>query len=234
MTRDALDADNRMQDDLIALVAGTLDEPNFERVASAVAKDPALQQALKHLELIHAGMLRNAAPTDNAAAVAATTERVLNQIGAAAPASVDTGFTPAALRGLSNWLHTTWTSICQPDRARWAYGAVAAQTVVIVLLASNAMPWRSEETSAMRGAAGPTNSKQLGVVPGNVLFTVNFSANTPESAFRALLLDIEAEIVSGPNQLGQYRISVARNRSDLAQRKLNEAEFVQQFREMEP
>ena len=224
--------DNRMQDDLIALLAGTLDEPDFERVASAVAKDPALQQALEHLELIHAGVLRNAAPADDAAAVAATTSRVLKQISAAAAKPVKTGSAAGGLRDLAAWLHTAWVSICQPDRAGWAYGAVVAQAVVIVLLATNALPWQSEETSAMRGGPGLTDSKQLGVVPGNVLFTVNFSANTPESTFRALLLEIQAEIVSGPNQLGQYRISVARNRSDLAQQRFKESEFVEQVVEL--
>lgn len=224
--------DIRMQDDLIALVAGTLDGPDFERVASAVAKDPALQQALQQLEMIHAGVLRNALPVMDATAVAATTSQVLKQISASAATPVKTGFAVAWLRDLSAWLHTTWISICQPDRARWAYGAVIAQAVVIVMLATNALPWQSEETSAMRGGVGPADSKQLGVVPGNVLFTVNFSANTPEATFRALLLEIQAQIVSGPNQLGQYRISVARNRSDLAQQRLKESEFVEQVVEL--
>lgn len=234
MTKEDNQANTRMQDDLIALVAGTLDEPDFERVSSAVAKDPALQLALHHLEMIHAGVLRNAVPVDDEAAVAATTTRVLNQISASAATPATTDFAATRLRNLSAWLHNTWISICQPDLARWAYGAVVAQAVVIVALATNAMPWQAEETSTMRGGGGPADSKQLGVVPGNVLFTVNFSANTPESTFRALLLDIQAQIVSGPNQLGQYRISVARNRSDLAQQRLKESKFVEQVVELRP
>ena len=224
--------DIRMQDDLIALVAGTLAPNDFDRVASAVADDPSLQQALKHLEMIHASMLRNDVTADDPSAVAATTERVLKQISIAPAAPVKTGSLFIRLRDLAPWLHATWIAFSQPERVRWAYGAVAAQAVVILILATNAMPWKSEETSAMRSGSGPTDSKQLGLVPGHTLFTVNFSAETTEATFRALLLEIQAEIVSGPNQLGQYRISVARNRSDLAQRRLKESQFVEQVSEL--
>jgi hypothetical protein len=74
-------ADEKIQDDLIALVAGNLSALKFEHVVTAVANNSGLQQRLKHLELIHAGILRNLVPAnDSAAALAETTAWVLARI----------------------------------------------------------------------------------------------------------------------------------------------------------
>lgn len=232
MTQQLSDLDKHLQDDLIALVAGTLDGPDFERVCSAVAKDAALRRQLQNLEMIHAGMLRDLQPAEDASLVAATTAQVLRHIADSSQTSLKTAPVPTRQRDLAAWIRTTWVWICQPERARWAYGAVVVQAAMIVFLAINTIPWQAVETSAMRGGVGGANSKHVGVTQGNVLYAVTFSESTPESSMRALLLEIQAEIVSGPNQLGQYKISVARNRSELAQHKLKESNFVHQVFEL--
>ena len=234
MTQQLNSVDEHMQDELLALVAGTLSEPDFERVANAVANDPALQQSLQQLEMIHAGLLRITEPAGDAAAVAATTARVLQQISTTAALPTDSESVAPRLPDFSGWLRNRWVWICLPAQARWAYGAVVAQIAVIVVLTTQAVPQQPDEAGAMRGGSASTSSKQLGVMPGHVLFTVRFAATTPESSLRALLLAIQAEIVSGPNQLGQYKISVARNYRDLAQQRFAESKFVEEVVEIKP
>ena len=234
MTQQLNSVDERMQDELLALVAGTLSESDFERVANAVANDPALQQSLQHLEMIHAGLLRITEPAGEAAAVEATTARVLQQISTTAALSTNSESVEPGLPYFFGWLRSRWVWICQPAQARWAYGAVVAQTAVIVVLTTQAVPQQPDEAGAMRGGSASTSSKQLGVMQGHVLFTVRFAATTPESSLRGLLLAIPAEIVSGPNQLGQYKISVALNYRNLAQRRLAESKFVDEVVEIKP
>lgn len=234
MTQQLNSVDERMQDELLALVAGTLSDSDFERVANAVANDPALQQSLQHLEMIHAGLLRITEPAGEAAAVGATTARVLQQISTTAALSTNSESVAPRLPYFFGWLHSRWVWICQPAQARWAYGAVVAQTAVILVLTTQAVPQQPDEAGAMRGGSASTSSKQLGVMQGHVLFTVRFAATTPESSLRGLLLAIPAEIVSGPNQLGQYKISVALNYRDLAQRRLAESKFVDEVVEIKP
>ncbi len=220
-------------DDLLALVAGSLDEQNFERVSRAVAQDPLLRQNLQHLEQIREGVLRQRAPAQNLDAIDATKKNVLATlaVGDLSVVEAEHNRNFNASPGLG-WLRKFWLIACRPANVRFTYSVVAVQAVCIVLLASNALPPLTgvADTSAMRGNDG----KQLGTQPDNVFFNISFAASTPESALRALLLEIQADIVSGPDQLGQYRISVARNRSYLAQLKLREAEFVEQVLEVKP
>jgi len=224
-------------DDLLGLVAGSLDASNFERVSRVVAPDPLLRQRVEQLDQIREGVLRHQVLAENPAAIEATQKSVLGTLATVVPPSAEVrNRTIVNDSSFSQWLRKCWLFICRPANVGLAYSFVAVQAVVIVLLASNVMPGLDGDvdTGAMRGSTQGSDSKQLGTQQDNVFFAISFAANTPESTFRALLLEIQADIVSGPNQLGQYRVSVARNRSYLAQLKLREAEFVEQVLEIKP
>ena len=64
------------------------------------------------------------------------------------------------------------------------------------------------------------------------MLSVSFEPSTPESSIRGLLLELEAQIIAGPTQLGQYKIEVARNRKPLALLKLKQTNFVEQVTEI--
>ena len=231
---DATSADRL--DDLLGLVAGTLDANNFERVSRAVAHDPLLLKSLQQVEQIREGVLRSQAPVENLSAIAATHATVLDALATSSQlvmAVKNQGHSNDP--GFASWRKKCLSIFFRPSAVGFAYGLVVFQAAVIAAFTlTSAAPTDGTETSAMRGATQATDNKQLGTQQDNIFLTVSFAASTPESTFRALLLEIQADIVSGPNQLGQYRISVARNRSYLAQVKLREAEFVEQALEVKP
>ena len=71
-------------DDLLGLVAGTLEEENFKRISRAVAQDPVLRQNLEQLEHIREGVLRLQAQAQNLDAIDAAQANVLGVLAEAA------------------------------------------------------------------------------------------------------------------------------------------------------
>lgn len=210
-------------DDLLGLVAGTLGPADFSRVAAAVKHSPALQAQLASLEQIRHRMelALDLAPTP--AQAQALADRVLHRTGA----GIASGATAHRRAPWSKRLLAFLSA--SPTPARWAYALVLVQAVGMAWWASGALP--SNDAADVRSAG--IDSKQLGEVPGAVVVSVSFDPTTPETTVRGLLLDIEAQIIAGPTQLGQYKLSVARNRRDLALGKLKEAPFVTQLTELE-
>lgn len=212
-------------DDLLGLIAGTLNPDDFSRVAAAVKREPALQAQLASLEHLRHRLVQamDLAPSPIQAQAMATNVLARIALNPAPPA------TPASPESWAQRLRHFFSA--SPPPARWAYALVLVQALGMTWLASGAL--QPADPSAADTRSTNADSKQLGEVPGNVIISVSFDAATPESAVRGLLLDIEAQIIAGPTQLGQYKISVARNRRDLALTKLKEASFVAQLIETE-
>lgn len=218
------EAPNISVDELLALVAGTLDHDDFSRVAKAVKNDVALQVQLSGFEKIRSELINLMVLDKKQVTAEMFAENLVRRVEptSTAPEKAKAGST------LANWLGRLFTQ--SPTPARFAYALVAIQAVGITWLLSSALQIDSGSDSSTRSAGA--DSKQLGSVPGNVTFSVSFDPATPESTVRGLLLEVEAQIIAGPSQLGQYRIVVARNRSDLALLKLREAVFVEQVTEI--
>lgn len=217
-------ASNISVDELLALVAGTLDHDDFLRVAKAVKSDAALQAQLAGFENIRSELIKTIIFDRQQVTVDLFAENLVKRIDSlkTAPKNTKTGGSRA------NWLSRFFTQ--SPTPARFAYALVVIQAVGITWLVGGAPQIDSGSSSTTRSAGA--DSKQLGSVPGNVTFSVSFDPATPESTVRGLLLEVEAQIIAGPSQLGQYRIVVARNRSHLALLKLREAGFVEQVTEI--
>lgn len=215
-------------DELFGLVAGTLNKEDFLRVAMAVKQDIALQDQLAALENIRQSLVKSISAAQNPAQAQTMATRVLHRVEAAgtdqtAPSK------PAATERWTKRLSNLF--LMSPQPARWAYGLVLVQAVGMAWLASGMLQPADELASSTR-SAGP-DSKQLGVVPGTMVISVSFEAATPESSIRGLLLELEAQIVAGPSQLGQYKIAVASNRSALAFQVLKDTAFVLQAIEVQ-
>jgi len=211
-------------DELIGLVAGTLNHADFVRIAKAVKNDAALQAQLAGLEQIRSELIYAMVFDKRQVTVETFAEHLLQRVESSSVVRARTKTDSTWMSQLSNFFTGSSRS------ARFAYGLVAIQAVGIAWLVSGALQTNDGSTGSTRNAGA--ESKQLGVVPSGVTFSVSFDPTTPESIVRGLLLELEAQIISGPSQLGQYKIVVARNRSHLALLKLREANFVEQVTEI--
>ncbi len=205
-------------EELLALVAGTLSVEDFDRVSTAIQSNQALQTELAHLEQIHSSLVRVMPTQKSAEELEAFSEKLLDRINCKVPLK--------AKNSGSSVLAIWFDRLFSPTSARWAFGVVAAQTIGIAWLATGALSVDKQVTSSTRSLT--PDAMHSGVV----IFAVTFSPNTTESTMRGLLRDIEAQIISGPSQLGQYRVAVVRNRSDVALLKLRQAVFIDQFSEV--
>ena len=211
-------------DELVELVAGTLSYKDVLRVANAVKSDVALQAQLDGLEQLRSELIHAMAFDKRQVTVEAFAENIAQRVERtqAVREKAKTGST------FLSWLGNFFTLSSTPTR--FAFGLVAIQAVGIAWLVSGALQTNDGSAASTR-TSGP-DAKQLGSAPANVTFSVSFDPATPESTVRGLLLELEAQIIAGPSQLGQYKIIVARSRSHLALLKLKEAVFVEQFIEI--
>ena len=211
-------------DELLRLVAGTLKQEDFVRVAKAVKDDVALQAQLAGFEQIRSELIDAMVFDKRQVTVENFAENLAERVAptSAAQEKVNIGST------WISWLNNFFAGASTP--ARFAYGLVALQAVSIAWLFSGALQTYDGSTTSTRTAGA--ESKQLGALPSSATFSVSFDPTTPESTIRGLLLELEAQIIAGPSQLGQYKIVVARNRSYLALLKLREAVFVEQVTEI--
>ncbi len=210
--------------DLLALVAGTLSHEDFVRVAQAVKNDTALQGQLAIFERIRSDLIEAMVFDKRPASIEKFAENLVKRIEPQSAVSVKLNTNVGWLK----WIGGLFQSSAAP--ARIAYCLVAIQTVGIVWLMSGAL--LSNDGSAASTRSTGADTKQLGTTPASATFSVSFDPATPESTIRGLLLELEAQIISGPSRLGQYKVVVARNRSQLTMLKLQEAAFVEQVTEI--
>ncbi len=209
-------------DELLALVAGTLNEEDFVRVAKAVKNDIALQTKFARLEQVRSGLVRSVRAETSPAEIDAFAEKVLQQL------SVKNRVQTKKHSLRAGWFDRFFT----PSSARLAFGLVAVQAIGIVWLANNALPVNINEQGTSDFRSAGSGITPHGATSEARIFSITFSPDTTESSMRGLLLELEAQIVAGPSQLGQYRISVARNRSQRVLLKLRESVFVDQAAEI--
>ena len=211
-------------DELLALVAGTLMHDDFVRVAKAVNEDAGLQAQLAGFEKIRSELVSSMVFDKRRVTVETFAENLAKRVEPRGNEAEKVNTDHIS----TSWLHNFFMGPSTP--ARFAYGLVAIQAAGIAWLISGAIHTNEGSTVSTRTAEPDT--KQLGSVPANVTFSVSFDPATPESTIRGLLLELEAQIIAGPSQLGQYKIVVARNRSHLALLKLREAVFVEHVTEL--
>ena len=211
-------------DELLELVAGTLSHEDFLRVTNAVKSDVALQAQLDGFEQLRRELIQAMDVDKSQDTAEAFAEKIAQRVKSAEAAREKAKIGSTFL----SWLSNFFTSTSTPTRL--AYGLVAIQAVGIAWLVSGAL--QTNDGSAVSTRTAGRDVIQLSSVPAEVNFSVSFDPATSESTVRGLLLELEAQIIAGPSQLGEYRIVVARSRSQLAVLKLREAVFVEQFIEI--
>jgi hypothetical protein len=103
-----------------------------------------------------------------------------------------------------------------PAFAAAAMLVIAVQAAWITALKTDASP-DAPPYAAHRSAAST-----------EPILEVRFHRSTPEYELRKLLLEIDAHLVDGPSQLGDYRISVSTERLEAARQTLSRSPFVAQ------
>jgi hypothetical protein len=222
---------NISKDDLIGFVSGSLGGADFARVSLAVSQDSNLQNEVAALEMLrsrlavpHEPVLTNA---DNEAAAL----RALSCLGvphnlAVASEAPRSRYVPTKHENGKAW---------KPKKMRWFYGAFAAQTLCLVWLAAGMLPSLQKDKPVLVSAAdSEVLYRGMGVPAGHVVLVVNFAPDASEKQLRGLLLDAGANIVFGPSQLGEYRISVAGNLADAALKKLQGTALVESVKTFAP
>jgi hypothetical protein len=217
------------EDELIGLVSGSLPEAEFERVSSAVAASPELLARLEQLELIRDGLAQDFEPIYTDAENKQAAQKMLRQLDApqleVPPPKPQ--YVPTPHAGGKPWK--------PPKRTRWLYGALAAQAFCILGLGVIALPVLQSNVgnppplvaqNDVQGGDAPIY-RSVGVPAGAVLLAVQFAPTATEREIRGLLLDVQALIVSGPTQLGEYQLAVLSNKADAALKKLQGAAFVE-------
>ena len=216
------------KDDLIGLVAGSLSESDFARVSLAVSKDVSLQNDVAALEMLRSRLAVKYEPALTSQDYQTAALRALSSLGISRQSNSDESFKSA--KTTSKYIPTKHGGgqVWAPKKARWLYGAFAAQTLCLVWLAAGLLPSMQQNKPVMISAVdGGVQYRSAGAPAGQVLVVINFSPDASEKNIRSLLLGAGATIVDGPNQLGEYRLMVASHLADAALKKLSAAAFVE-------
>ena len=235
----AFNAQPITEDELIGLVSGSLPEAEFDRVTQAVAASPELLARLDQLERIREGLAQGFEVSYSDAENKQATQKMLQKLDelqlAAPPAKPQ--YVPSAHAGGKPWK--------PPKRSRWLYGALAAQALFILGLGVIALPTIQSQLGSPPPLVAQNDDARVewnflvapkgdapvyrsaGVPADAVLFAVQFTPTATEREIRGLLLDAEAQIVSGPTQLGEYQLAVASNKADAALKKWQSVAFVE-------
>ena len=96
--------------------------------------------------------------------------------------------------------------------------AVTALAVVQAGIIASILFAQQHSVEPVYRSIAPPNTKLLGV---------QIRPSTTEQEFRQLFIDKNAEIVGGPSQLGEYRVSVPKNNFDEVAKQLEQSPFVE-------
>jgi hypothetical protein len=218
-------------DDLMGFVSGSLGGADFARVSLAVSKDSNLQNEVAALEMLRSRLAAPHEPVLTDADNEAAALRALSGLGvphelAAASEPPRSRYVPTKHENGKAW---------KPKKMRWFYGAFAAQTLCLVWLAAGMLPSLQKDKPVLISAAdSDVLYRGMGIPAGSAVLVVNFAPDATEKQLRGLLLDAGANIVFGPNQLGEYRISVAGNLADAAFKKLQGTALVESVKVFAP
>ncbi len=213
------------EEELIAFVAGQLDVPAQERIETAAQSNPMLATRIQALQIVRKRLNDKFDPgysrADNETAAQALLQKLGVSLGTSPAASHV--YLPTAHEGGKPW---------SPRRKRWTMAAFAAQSALCLgLLGHLALP---VVTSGSKSVGVVVASRSAGVPAGHVVLMVNFAPQTTEKEWRGLLLGIEAQLISGPSQLGEYQLSVAGNVATAALQQLQATPFVESAKVVQP
>ena len=142
-------------------------------------------------------------------------ERVMQRIRAERP--VASSAAPASfVERVRDWLSSLIAPTLLKPALAGALAVIALQAVVITTMVGEREEWSTERTV-----------QPIGTTEQPAFVKVNFRPDATEADIRMLLLDVQANIASGPGQLGDYYVRVPAWQVDAVQAMLGASAIVE-------
>jgi hypothetical protein len=179
--------------------AGTLDAKESAALAAVLAESAELRGELRELEALQKGVAAPRAdePAFRTSLIAGAWQRI--EAYEAERRAARGSSLSEALEGVVAKIRRAWVAL--PGTAHWA---LATQAVVIVVLAG-ALVLSLDRDHAFSTLSGPT-ATTAGHGPR---LTVAFAPTATEAEIRALLQDLDAQVISGPSNEQLYTLQLA-------------------------
>jgi anti-sigma factor RsiW len=191
-------------------VNGTLGADDRTWIEHYLREHPLAANELNWLRSVQATAQQEAVPVSSEVGLDRALRRIHGERAAAAPVAM------SAVQRVRDWFaRLVPTPMLKPVLAG-ALAVIALQAVVIT-----AMVGEREDTGLIR-TVPPT-----GVAEQGAFVKVNFRPDATEADIRMLLLDVQANIASGPGQLGDYYVRVPAWQVDAVQALLGASAIVE-------
>jgi hypothetical protein len=193
-------------------VNGTLHADDRTWIEHYLREHPLAENELNWLRSVQAATQHEAVPVSSEVGLDRALRRLRGERAAAAPAPAPL----SAVERLRGWFSRLVPAPMLKPALASALAVIALQTVVIT-----SMVGEREETSPVR------NLPQIGTADQPAFVKVNFRPDATEADIRMLLLDVQANIASGPGQLGDYYVRVPAWQVDAVQAQLGASGIVE-------
>jgi anti-sigma factor RsiW len=191
-------------------VNGTLNADDRTWIEHYLREHPLAANELHWLRSVQATTQQEAVPVSSEVGLERALRRIHGERAAAAPVAI------SAVQRMRDWFaRLVPTPMLKPVLAG-ALAVIALQAVVIT-----AMVGERDDTGLIR-TLPPASAAEQGV-----FVKVNFRPNATEADIRMLLLDAQANIASGPGQLGDYYVRVPAWQVDAVQALLGASAIVE-------
>jgi hypothetical protein len=193
-------------------VNGTLNADDSAWIEHYLHEHPLAANEVNWLRSVQATAQNEAVPVSSEIGLERALRRIHGERAAAAPVKAPL----SAVERLRDWFSRLVPGPMLKPALAGALAVIALQAVVIT-----AMVGEREETSLIRKVPDIGTTEQPAYVK------VNFRPDATEADIRMLLLDVQANIASGPGQLGDYYVRVPAWQVDAVQAMLGASAIVE-------
>ena len=191
-------------------VNGTLGDAERTWIDSYLREHPPAENELRWLRAVQAVTQEETVPASSEVGL----ERAMQRIRAERPATKPAQ-TTSWLARLHEWLSRLVPPTMLKPALASALAVVALQAVIITSMLSE-----RDDTSDIRTLPGS-------VVEQGPYVKINFKPDATETDIRMLLIDVQANIASGPGQLGDYYVRVPAWQVEAAMAQLGASRIVE-------
>jgi negative regulator of sigma E activity len=192
-------------------VNGTLGTDDRSWVESYLREHPLAANELRWLRSVQTMALEEPVAASSEIGLARAMQRIRSERAAAAPPAASSSMVERVREWLSRLVPM---SMAKPALAA-ALAVIALQAVVIT-----SMVGERDDTTELRTLPGS-------VAEHGPYLKLNFKPNASEADIRMLLIDVQANLASGPGQLGDYYVRVPASQIDGVTARLSASTIVE-------
>ena len=180
-------------------VNGTLGADDRAWIETYLREHPPAANELHWLRSVQTMTLEEAVPASSEVGLERAMQRIRGERAAAAPPRAALSL----VERVRDWLSRLVPAPMLKPALASALAVIALQTVVIT-----SMVGEPEDTSPIR------TPKPINVTEQGPYLKLNFKPDASEADIRMLLIDVQANLASGPGQLGDYYVRVPASQID--------------------